>query len=117
MPAPNLPEAFSDLEPFVAEWALTSEQARFLKLHSVGIGDLRAFYDAVLPRLQQVLDHLNAHRIDDLPPPERTLFNLAMTFAETAHPCDLRWKDVDFPDAYDWRKFEFRTVSATENGS
>jgi hypothetical protein len=38
-----------------------------------------------------------------------------MTFAETAHPIDLNWNDVDFPDAYPWDKFEFRTVSAADN--
>jgi hypothetical protein len=107
-----LPEAFADLAPFVDEWALGSEQQRFHKLHAVTIDQLRVFYDAMLPRLQAVLQHLNQYRIGELPEGERTLFDLAMTFAETAHPIDLKWKDVDFPDAYPWPKFEFRTVSA-----
>jgi hypothetical protein len=112
MPSRKLPEAFADLSPFVEEWALTSEQQRFVKLHGVTIDYLRTFYDAMLPRLEAVLHHLNQYRIGELPEEERTLFDLAMTFAETAHPIDLKWKDVDFPDAYSWQKFEFRTVSA-----
>lgn len=112
MPARRLPEAFADLSHLVQEWALPSERARFLKLHAVRIDELRAFYDTMLPRMQAVLDHLNAYQVAELPEDARTLYELAMTFAETAHPIDLGWKDVDFPDAYDWRKFEFRTVSA-----
>ena len=112
MPSRKLPEAFADLAPFVAEWALASERERFDKLHAVTIAQLRVFYDAMLPRLPQVLQHLDQYRISELPQEERTLFDLAMTFAETAHPIDLKWNDVDFPDAYPWQKFEFRTVSA-----
>ena len=37
--------------------------------------------------------------------------NLSLAFAETAHPIDLGWSDVDFTDAYPWDRFEFRTVS------
>jgi len=112
MPSRKLPEAFSALQPYVDDWALTSERERFVKLHSVGIEQLRAFYEAMLPRLQAVLDHLNRFSIRELPEEERTLFDLAMTFAETAHPIDLKWQDVDFPAAYPWQKFEFRSVSA-----
>lgn len=112
MPCRKLPDAFADLQPWVAEWALASEQERFRKLHAVTLEQLRSFYDAMLPRLPAVLQHLDAHRIGALPDEERTLFDLAMTFAETAHPVDLKWKDVDFPGAYAWQKLEFRTVSA-----
>lgn len=112
MPSRKLPEAFADLAQFVPDWALGSERERFLKLHAVSIATLRVFYDAMLPRLPAVLEHLNGYRIDAMPQDARTLFDLAMTFAETAHPIDLQWKDVDFPDAYPWQKFEFRTVSA-----
>lgn len=112
MPSRKLPEAFEALAPFVDGWTLTSEKDRFLKLHSVSLDELRTFYDAMLPRLEEALQYLNQYKIDELPEDARTLYDMAMTFAETAHPVDLKWKDVDFPDAYTWQKFEFRTVSA-----
>lgn len=112
MPCRKLPEPFADLASFADEWALTSERDRFVKLHSVTIDQLRVFYDAVLPRLQAVLDYLDQYEIAELPEDARTLYDLAMTFAETAHPPDLKWTEVDFPGAYAWQKFEFRTVSA-----
>ncbi|HVZ45478.1 MAG TPA: hypothetical protein VHA82_16825 [Ramlibacter sp.] len=112
MPSRKLPEPFATLQPFVDAWALGSEQERFRKLHTTTIEDLRAFYDAVLPRLREALAYLDQWTIGELPEDARTLYDLAMTFAETAHPVDLQWKDVDFPDAYPWDRFEFRTVSA-----
>jgi hypothetical protein len=112
MDSRSLPEAFSDLQAFVAEWGLASEQARFQKLHSVSLDQLREFYCAMLPRMDHVLDYLDQYPISAMPVGAQVLYQLAMTFAETAHPVDLRWKDVDFPDAYPWQKFEFRSVSA-----
>jgi hypothetical protein len=107
-----LPEPFADLQGFVPDWGLATEQERFKKLHSVTLGQLREFYDAMLPRMDLVLDYLDQYTISAMPEDATVLYQLAMTFAETAHPVDLRWNDVDFPDAYSWQKFEFRTVSA-----
>lgn len=108
----QLPEPFADLQAFVPDWGLATEQQRFLKLHSVTLDQLRVFYDAMLPRMDPILDYLDQYTISAMPEHAKALYQLAMTFAETAHPLDLRWRDVDFPDAYTWQKFEFRTVSA-----
>lgn len=112
IPDRPLPPAFADLQHFVADWALPHEQARYHRLHTAGFEALRTFYAAMLPRMPAIMEHLDRHTVGELPEPERTLFELAMTFSETAHPLDLGWKDVDFPMAYPWHKFEFRTVSA-----
>lgn len=108
---PELPEAFSDLALFVPEWALPSEEMRFHKLHSVKLEDLQAFYDVMLPRLPAIMDYLGQFKLHDLPAQARTLFDLAMTFVETSHPIDLGWGDTDFPGAYRWQAFEFRSIS------
>jgi len=107
----ELPARFAHLSPHVADWALPSEKARFIKLHTTSFEDLRVFYEAMLPEMDAILQHLKTFSLDALPAPERTLFHLAMTFAETAHPLDLGWKTVDFPAAYPWERFEFRSVS------
>ena len=106
-----LPPRFAHLDRFVEGWAQPSEKARFVKLHSSSFEELKDFYDAVLPEMDAILTHLKQHPVDALPDSERTLFHLAMTFAETAHPLDLGWKDTDFPEAYPWHRFEFRSVS------
>ena len=106
-----LPTEFADLARFVDAWAQPTERERYLKLHGSTIGELRVFYDEMLPRMDAILDWLDQFDVNELPPDARTLYELAMTFAETAHPIDLRWSSVDFTDAYPWDKFEFRTVS------
>jgi hypothetical protein len=111
MAANLLPEGFSELEPYVANWAIDNEKDRYLQLHRSKIEDVRAFYGAVLARIDEVIDRLNQTPLASFSDEEKTLMNLAMTFAETAHPVDLNWKGVDFNDAYTWEKFEFRGVS------
>lgn len=111
-PVGSLPEAFASLAPFVERWALASEEARYRQLHSVEFEELKRFYEAMLPRMDSILETLDQHPLDELPPDIQTLFDLAMTFAETAHPLDLGWKTVDFPGALAWQRFDFRTVSA-----
>ena len=109
----NLPSQFSDLQNFVDEWALDNEAARYQKLHSVTLPQLKVFYEAMLSRIEIILPYLDQYTISSLPSDAKVLYNLTMTFAETAHPVDLNWTDVDFPDAYAWDQFEFRTVSVT----
>jgi hypothetical protein len=107
----TLPPGFQDLEHFVPEWALDTEQARFEKLHAVKHADLRTFYEAVLPRLPAILDYLGRHKLSAMPRDARTLYDLAMTLVETSHPMDLKWGNTDFPGAYRWQAIEFQTVS------
>jgi len=109
----KLPSEFSDLEVWVNDWSLTNEASRYHKLHSVTLEQLKPFYMAMLARIDSVLTYLDQYTISNMPAEALVLYNLALTFAETAHPLDLGWKDVDFPDAYPWQGFEFRTVSLT----
>lgn len=107
----TLPAGFADLEPLVAEWSLPNEQARYVKLHASTLPQLQAFYDAMLPRMDAVMAFLKTQPVEGMAADAQTLFHLAMTFAETAHPLDLGWKDVDFPSAFAWERMGFRTVS------
>ena len=109
----RLPEGFADLGRFVVDWALDCEEARFRKLHSVTMSELRTFYDSMLPRLPAILSYLRECRLGAMNLEQKALFHLAMTFVETSHPIDLGWADTDFPGAYRWEAFEFRSVSRT----
>jgi len=77
----------------------------------VSLDELRSFYQTMLKRLPDILMFLKQCQLTDMSPQARKLFDLAMTFVETSHPLDLGWKDTDFPGAYKWQAFEFRTVS------
>lgn len=107
----TLPAQFEKLSPWVADWALSTEQARYLKLHSVTFAQLKAFYDAMLPEMDAIMLFLTNQPVEGMASDAENLYKLAMTFAETAHPLDLGWKDTDFPSAFAWDRLEFRSVS------
>lgn len=107
----RLPSEFAELEPFVEEWALENEHDRFVKLTATSIETLRVFYDAVVPRAEEISDYLNALDLDDLPDDARTLFLMLITFVETAHPIDLNWAATDIEDAFPAERFGFGEVS------
>ena len=89
-----LPARFAMLEPLLAEWALSSANERNRKriAHEHDPEHLRAFYDAMLPHMDAILEYLNALPLEAMPAPERRLFDLALSFAEVAHFVELRWR-------------------------
>lgn len=113
MTTQTLPTEFKDLEPLVAEWALTNEGDRLAKLVATSIPDLRKFYDAMIGRAEAARDYLSALPIDALPPEAKTLFHLLMTFVETAHPIELNWTTTDIDDAFPLSRVTFGPASAT----
>jgi hypothetical protein len=107
-----LPTEFVDLAPFVADWALTTEKARHDKLIATGVPELRVFYDAMLPRWDAIVAYLSRHSLGKMPPEASLLFDLAMTFAESAHPIDLNWRTTDIEDKFPTERFIFVGPSA-----
>ena len=78
-----LPAEFEDLAPFV-DWALESERARTERKVAASMDDIRAFYDAVIPRLDAMIDHLEGFSGGDMPAPERRLFHMSLSLIELA---------------------------------
>ena len=111
------PEAFADLEPLAAEWALPSEEKGFHKRISTNIEALRSLYMQVMPRLDAVLAYLAG--LGDVPPErmmpaDRLLLDFATTVMEASIPFDLDWSDNDIEDAFSATRFEFIGPSRTE---
>jgi len=106
----ELPAEFSDLMPWVTEWALPHERDRNRKLLSVDVDELRSFYTAMLVRIPQVKRYLDQFPLNAMPPEATTLFYLAMTFMETAHPIDLNWKTTDIEDKFPIERFIIKSA-------
>lgn len=106
----TLPAGFADLEPFVADWAIPHEAGRFNRRVSVTPAALDAFVRAVFPRVEAMVDHLNRIATNDpdtLAPPERRLFDLALTVMECVIPSDLDWGTTDIEDAWPPARLDF----------
>ncbi len=95
-----LPPQFHGLQSFVAEWALATEADRLAKLTRSSIPELRAFYDAIFARAEEIKSYLNAFKLDAMPEDAATLFDLLLTFVETAHPIELNWTTTDIDDPF-----------------
>ena len=88
MPEILLPQQFHDLEAFV-DWSLPTEAARLDKRLSSTMDEIRAFYDAFLPRATEVLTYLNDYPLADMPAAEQQLFRLTLSFVEAANAVEV----------------------------
>jgi hypothetical protein len=101
----RLPQGFSDLEVWVAEWSLATQNGRWDKRLRSSAEELRAFYDAVLPHLPAILDDVDGYPLGQLPDAAERLFNLAMMLAEIAPNVELYGGDPDVPYSFEERRF------------
>lgn len=113
-----LPAGFEDLQPQIGEWALPTEQARYSKRLGASMDEIRGFYDAIFPRMDAILEHLQAFPADDiaaLPAETRRLYRLALSYFEASHPVELKWRGPDLDDAFPAQRIEYQGPSCVEN--
>ena len=80
-----LPDGFEGLAPYAATWGrLDSQKDRYLLRQQSTMTDLRAFYDAAAPRLEEIFAHLEKFPMDALPPEEALLFRITLGLTEVA---------------------------------
>ncbi len=109
---PKLPPEFSDLERFAGEWALATEKERYFKLLATDLSELRVFFDAMLPRAPAIVAYLTNLPGGAMPENARTLYDLVLTFVETAHPIELNWKTTNIEFTVAAERLEFHGPSA-----
>ena len=79
----GLPEPFGDLRPFVG-WTLPTETERNHKRLTSDISEIQALYDAVLPRMEAIIEFLNAFPLENMPADAQRLMNMTLSLAEIA---------------------------------
>ena len=62
-------------------------------------------YDALLPRLDAMLEHLNAYRLDAMPADAQRRFFLTLSFAEIAPFVECYRGEPCVPDSFDESRF------------
>lgn len=104
----ELPENFKELECFISEWSLATEQDRNRKRRSSSMHEIRSFYDAMLQRMSAISEHLNGFSLQELPQGERRLLNLAFSFMEIAPAVEVYFSP-DVPDAIEAERLTILT--------
>lgn len=79
---------FDDLLPYV-DWALPTESDRSKKRLGSSMESMQKFYDAMLPRVDSVMEHLGSCAPDAMPAAERNLFNLCLSLSEVSFAVEV----------------------------
>jgi hypothetical protein len=108
-----LPKQFADLQAFVEPWALATEKERYFRLLERSVEDLRPFFDAMLPRSAAIVEYLSRFERGKLPADAQLLYDLMLTFIETAHPIELKWKTTNIEDTVEPERLQFHGPSAS----
>lgn len=94
---PTLPPDFADLAPF-ADWALDTWRERYEKRLASTMDEMQAFYDAMMPRLSEILDYCDTFDLDALPDDARNLLLLTFSLCEASFPVEA-WRQPRVPDS------------------
>ncbi len=103
MPNSLLPEAFRDLEQWLA-WSLATEQERSDKRQASTMTEIKAFYDVMLTRTEAILSYLEQFPLEKMPEDAQRLFYLTLSLAEVAPAVEL-FDQPSVVDSYDIKRF------------
>ncbi|QZA07230.1 hypothetical protein K3U94_20105 [Mycolicibacter heraklionensis] len=101
MTAARLPSAFAELEKFAETWCLPTETERFNQRLASTIPELREFYDAFFPRLEDAIDYCDKFPLDELPEDALNLLHLIYSLVMVAMAVEIMGQPapVDAADA------------------
>ena len=92
-----LPAEFSDLEPYATEWCLATEGERYAKRLASTIGEMQAFYDAIVARAEEAIAYCDKFPLADLPDDALNLLRLLYSMVMVSFPVEL-WRQPHIPD-------------------
>lgn len=96
----RLPSEFADLERFAQRWCLASEHERYARRLASSLDEMRALYDAVLPRVEAAFAYCDRWPLDALPDDARHLLQLLHSFVMVSFPVEV-WRSPRIPDVGD----------------
>ena len=100
---PLLPQLFEDLAPFL-DWAVEPERARIEKKSAASMDEILSFYDAMISRIDEILDYLQDCFGGDKSEPGYPLFLMSLSLVEIATLVEL-YKRREVVDSCDPLRF------------
>ncbi|OBI87651.1 hypothetical protein [Mycobacterium sp. 1245805.9] len=94
----TLPDGFSDLETYVADWALPTRAQRYAARLDRPFDELVAFYDAVAPRAEEAIAYLDGLDITALPEDATRLLHLLYSMILVSYAVNV-FKQNRIPDS------------------
>lgn len=96
---------FTGLQPFIDHWGLESAHERIRNRSEANLSELQEFYDAIIPRLDEIIEFLNQFPVNEIPDQYKPLAYTALAICEVDDPIHM-WKSVNLKycsDPYSWR--------------
>jgi hypothetical protein len=93
-----LPQAFSEIEPYVADWALATRAERYAARLDRPFDELVAFYDAIAPRAEEAIAYLDGLDINALSDEATRLLHLLHSMILVSYAVNV-FKQNRIPDA------------------
>lgn len=101
----KLPAEFSDLDALADVWALPTEDERSKVRWASNKDGFQALYDALLDRIEDIMAHLDQYEIGHMPDDARTLYYLALAFAEASPHVEMYKGSPVVPNSFDAERF------------
>ena len=101
MPEALLPSAFAELEEYAQTWCLATETERWNARVGATMSELREFYDALFPRLEEAIDYCDKFPLDDLADDALNLLHMIYSLIMVAMAVEIMHQPapVDAADA------------------
>ena len=93
-----LPAQFADLEHFAKKWVLPSANDRYQVRLDSTMEEMQDFYDAVLPRGDEMFAYLDQFSYDELPAQAVNVLWLLCALSVVSFACDVFMQPM-IPDA------------------
>jgi hypothetical protein len=100
-----MPSAFAELVPLAAKWALPTENQRSQIRWNASLEDFSRLYQAVMPRLPEIMALLASYPVDNVPAEMRSLYLLTCAFAEAAPHHELYKGSNQVPHSFEASRF------------
>lgn len=96
-----LPSAFAELEGLAQTWCLATEAERWDQRMASTMPEMREFYDAFFPRLDEAIEYCDKFPLDDLPEDALHLLHLIYSLVMVAMAVEIfaQPKPTDSADA------------------
>jgi hypothetical protein len=96
-----LPSAFAELEEFAQTWCLPTEAARWNQRLLSTMAEMREFYNAFFPRLEEAIEYCDKFSLHDMPEDAVHLLHLIYSLVMVAMAVEIfgQPKPTDSADA------------------
>lgn len=98
---PMLPSAFAEFEGYARTWCLATETERWNARINASMPELRDFYDAFFPRLEEAIDYCDKFPLDNVPDDALNLLHMIYSLIMVAMAVEIMHQPapVDAADA------------------